>query len=202
MESPIKVFSNWVLSGKDVGMEKNHYGSVKNMIEYSTKKIGKFSFLDAGCGNGWVIRNISSNPNCEKAIGVDGSSNMIQKAKSLDNKNDYICSDLLHWSPKNKADIVHSMEVLYYFENPETVIKHIHNNWLKKGGRLIMGIDHYKENKPSHKWKQETSITIMQLLPKQTWLDFFKKVGFNKIKSWYFGKDGIWNGTLIITGTK
>ena len=44
MESPIKVFSNWVLSGKDEGMEKNHSASVENMIEYSTKGIDNFSF--------------------------------------------------------------------------------------------------------------------------------------------------------------
>ena len=202
MKSPIQVFSNWVLNGKDEGMEKNHSASVDNMIQYSTKGLDKYKFIDAGCGNGWVVRKVSSDPKCISAIGVDGSSNMIHKAKSLDNKNDYFCFDLLGWRPKKKVDIVHSMEVLYYFKNPENVIKHIHNNWLKNGGRLIIGIDHYKENKPSHRWKQETSITIMQLLSKKMWLNFFKKVGFYKIESWYYGKDGDWNGTLIITGIK
>jgi len=43
-------------------MEKNHSASVENMIEYSTKGIGNYSFIDAGCGNGWVIRGISSDP--------------------------------------------------------------------------------------------------------------------------------------------
>jgi hypothetical protein len=33
MESPIKVFSNWALNGKDEGMEKNHSASVENMIQ-------------------------------------------------------------------------------------------------------------------------------------------------------------------------
>tara|TARA_B100000886_G_scaffold4878_1_gene3054 strand:- start:155 stop:289 length:135 start_codon:yes stop_codon:yes gene_type:complete len=37
MESPIKVFSNWALNGKDEGMEKNHSASVENMIKCSTK---------------------------------------------------------------------------------------------------------------------------------------------------------------------
>ena len=38
MNTPIDVFSNWVLNGKDEGMEKNHSASVENMIKYSTKE--------------------------------------------------------------------------------------------------------------------------------------------------------------------
>ena len=59
----------------------------------------------------------------------------------------------LKWIPKEKVDIVHSMEVFYYFEKPEILIGRIYDNWLDNGGRLIMGIDHYIENKPSHSWK-------------------------------------------------
>ena len=77
MESPIKVFSNWVLNGKDEGMEKNHSASVENMIEFSTKGIDKYKFIDAGCGNGWVVRKVSSDPKCISAIGVDGSIHML-----------------------------------------------------------------------------------------------------------------------------
>ena len=81
MESPIKVFSDWVINGKDEGMQKGHSPAVKNMLEYSTKELADYSFIDAGCGNGWVVRNIGSDPKCKKAIGVDGSLNMIEKAK-------------------------------------------------------------------------------------------------------------------------
>ena len=202
MDSPIKVFSNWVLNGKDEGMEKNHSASVENMIQYSTKGIDKYKFIDAGCGNGWVVRKVSSDPKCISAIGVDGSIHMIEKAKMLDDKNEYFCNDLLKWNPKKKVDIVHSMEVFYYFENPEILISRIYDNWLKNEGRLIMGIDHYVENKPSHNWKKDISITTMQLLSKNTWLNFFKSAGFSNVEYWYFGKKGVWNGTLIITGIK
>jgi trans-aconitate methyltransferase len=127
---------------------------------------------------------------------------MIEKAKRLDKKNNYFCSDLLDWTPKEKVDIVHSMEVFYYFKNPEILVNHIYNNWLNEGGRLIMGIDHYKENKPSNNWKEETSISIMQLFSENTWLDFFKTAGFVNIESWCYGKKDEWNGTLIVTGVK
>lgn len=202
MESPIKVFSNWVISGKDEGMEKGHSPAVKNMLEYSTKKLTDYSFIDAGCGNGWVVRNIGSDPKCNKAIGVDGSSNMIEKAQKLDIKNEYHCNELMSWRPNKKVDIVHSMEVFYYFENPDKLIKHIYNDWLIKGGRLIMGIDYYKENVPSHTWQEDCNISTMKMFEKKDWIDFFKTAGFKKLDSWFYGKDGEWNGTLIISGIK
>tara|TARA_X000000368_G_scaffold62462_1_gene44207 strand:+ start:1158 stop:1766 length:609 start_codon:yes stop_codon:yes gene_type:complete len=202
MESPIKVFSNWVISGKDEGMEKGHSPAVKNMLEYSTKKLTDYSFIDAGCGNGWVVRNIGSDPKCNKAIGVDGSSNMIEKAQKLDVKNEYHCSELMSWRPNKKVDIVHSMEVFYYFENPDKLIKHIYNDWLIKGGRLIMGIDYYKENIPSHTWQEDCNISTMKMFEKKDWIGFFKTAGFKKLDSWFYGKDGEWNGTLIISGIK
>ena len=202
MESPIKVFSNWVISGKDEGMEKGHSPAVKNMLEYSTKKLTDYSFIDAGCGNGWVVRNIGSDPKCNKAIGVDGSSNMIEKAQKLDVKNEYHCSELMSWRPNKKVDIVHSMEVFYYFENPDKLIKHIYNDWLIKGGRLIMGIDYYKENIPSHTWQEDCNISTMKMFEKKDWIGFFETAGFKKLDSWFYGKDGEWNGTLIISGIK
>ena len=202
MESPINVFSNWVISGKDEGKKKGHSPAVKNMLEYSTKKLTDYSFIDAGCGNGWVVRNIGSDPKCNKAIGVDGSSNMIEKAQKLDVKNEYHCSELMSWRPNKKVDIVHSMEVFYYFENPDKLIKHIYNDWLIKGGRLIMGIDYYKENIPSHTWQEDCNISTMKMFEKKDWIGFFKTAGFKKLDSWFYGKDGEWNGTLIISGIK
>ena len=47
------------------------------------------------------------------------------------------------------------MEVFYYFEKPELLTKHIYDNWLVEGGKLIMGIDYYHENKPSHTWQKD-----------------------------------------------
>ena len=43
---------------------------------------------------------------------------MIEKAE-IRQKNEYVCSDLLNWKPGEKVDLVMSMEVLYYFENPK-----------------------------------------------------------------------------------
>ena len=202
MDTPINVFSNWVRSGKDEGMEKNHSSSVENMIEFATKELNNYSFIDAGCGNGWVVRRISKDPSCEFAVGVDGSSHMIEKAKRLDTKSNYYSTDLKDWKPDQKVNLVHSMEVFYYFENPDLLIQHIYNTWIKSGGRLIMGVDFYNENIPSHSWQEDCSISIMKLFSEKDWVKMFQNAGFINIKSWRHDEKDDWSGTLIVTGTK
>jgi len=127
---------------------------------------------------------------------------MIDKAKKEDPQNNYICENLLTWSPKEKVNLVHSMEVFYYLENPEALIQHIYSNWLKENARLIIGLDFYLENPISHSWPEECGISIMQLLSKSTWKNFFIQAGFKGVESWSVGAKENWSGTLVLTGTK
>ena len=92
------------------------------------------------------------------------------------------------------------MEVFYYFENPGLLIKHINNNWIKSGGRLIMGVDYYQENKSSHSWQNECGISIMKLHSEKEWKRFFENAGLKDVTSWRYGQDKEWGGTLIVTG--
>jgi len=200
--TPIEVFSDWADNGKDVGMENGHKESVNHMLDYATKDLNQYSFIDAGCGNGWVVRNISKSHKCSSAIGIDGSLKMINKAKSLDKSNDYVCNDLNIWKPKNKVDLVHSMEVFYYFENPKNLINHIYSNWLKDNSILIIGLDYYFENTVSHSWPDDCGVSIMKLFTENEWKSFFNEVGFKNVNSWKFGVKEKWTGTLIITGVK
>ena len=183
-------------------MEKNHAGSVEDMLGFASKNLKSFSFIDAGCGNGWVVRKVSKNKECINSIGVDGSSKMIDKAVSHDKKNNYYCYNLLKWMPEKPVDLVHSMEVFIYFKNPKKIIKHIYRNWIKTGGRLIMGIDFYYENKISHGWPDETNVNTMTLLKEKNWINIFNEVGFLDIKKWRSGEKNDWAGTLIVTGVK
>jgi len=189
---PIEVFSDWVTSGKDDGMEKNHLESVTKMLDFSLKNFKNFSFIDAGCGTGWVVRMVSKMNLCVNACGIDGSRKMIEKAKRLDINNQYFCSNLLTWKPKFKKDLVHSMEVLYYFENPSIVLKNFFDNWLTERGRLIIGIDFYKENLSCHDWPDKTNVSIMKLLTINDWIRMFEDCGFKNIKSWRVGQKKDW----------
>ena len=201
-KSPIEIFSQWVEQGKDDGMEKNHISSVKKMLDFSLKGLDDFTFIDAGCGTGWVVRMVSEMESCFSANGVDGSLKMIQKARNLDSLNKYDCENLLSWKPNSKKDVVHSMEVLYYFNNPIEVLQNIYNNWLNHNGRLIMGMDFYFENTISHNWPEKTNVSIMTLLKTKEWKKILIDAGFKNVKSWTVGKTDNWNGTLILSGTK
>ena len=200
MDYPINGFSDWAQNGKDEGMERHHNRSVMNMIDFACSGLPEYSFIDAGCGNGWVVRYIANDSKCNSAIGVDGSFNMINKAKKLDDKNKYYCEDLLKWIPQSKVDIVLSMEVFYYFENPGLLVKHINNNWIKSGGRLIMGVDYYQENEASHSWQEDCWISIMNLHSENEWKGFFENAGLKNVNTWRNGQDKEWGGTLVVTG--
>ncbi len=200
MRSPIEVFSNWVETGKDDGMEKNHFKPVMKMIDLLDSK-KEFTCIDAGCGNGWLVNYLSNMNNCKKAIGVDGSVKMIAKAKK-NSDNEFYCSNLLKWKPENKVDVVFSMEVLYYFKNPINVLRNIFNNWLNKNGIFIMGIDFYYENPDCHDWQEKTGVSIMNLMKINEWEKLFKDVGFSDVKKYQFCSSGSWEGTLVIEGSK
>ena len=189
MKSPIETFHQWSLNGRDEGMEKGHATSVDEMLNFIVKSNKKpFSFIDAGCGNGWAVRKILSNSLCKSATGIDGAAGMIDKALRIDPKGNYICADLINWKPDNPVDIVLSMEVFYYFSHPRDLVKHIFDHWLKPNGFLIAGLDYYKENKPSLSWQKDCGISTMTLLHSKEWISIFKRSGFKNIKSWQYGK--------------
>ena len=201
-KAPVEVFSDWVHQGKDDGMERNHLPAVEAMLSHATQDVNSFSFIDAGCGNGWVVRKVSQLGACTSALGIDGSPEMIQKAQSLDGENSYVCDDLMSWVPDEKVALVHSMEVFYYFKEPEKLINHVFNHWLAPGSRLIIGLDFYTENEESHSWPEECGISIMQLYTEETWKAFFRNAGFQDVQSWRIGEKEDWAGTLIVTGAK
>ena len=205
MRQPTDVFGEWAEIGKDRGMEDSHAIAVNEMINFALKErleIGeKFSFLDLGCGNGWVARLTANNALCSQAIGIDGAQQMISNAQSRGGKTKYILADINTFNSPEKYDVIHSMEVLYYLENPLDVVKRISDSWLNKNGRLIVGLDHYYENKDSHSWQEEID-TPMLMLKAAEWVQMFKKAGLNEVETWYSNKHADWNGTLVITGIK
>lgn len=201
-KDPIKVFGDWALSGRDEQMADGHADSVNTMIELATDDLENFTFLDVGCGNGWVVRKLVNQPECHYAPGVDGSEQMIAKAKSMDERGNYFCEDIRQWIPPNTFDVVHSMEVFYYVEQPDALIQNIFDFWLNPKGKLIMGIDFYHENTSCHSWQEDCGVTIMQLFPKNTWINFFKKAGFKNISSYHLGAKDDWKGTLVLMGEK
>ena len=144
MKKATDIFGEWAEEGKDVGMEKTHAMPVKEMIDFALKErvdIGKnFSFLDIGCGNGWVVRDVAKSKLCDQSVGIDGAEQMIANAESRGGKAKYILADINSFDSDDKYDVIHSMEVLYYLDDPLETVKKISHSWLSNNGRLIVGV--------------------------------------------------------------
>ena len=205
MRKATDVFGEWARIGKDEGMEEGHASSVDEMLKFSLKERNlinqRFNFLDLGCGNGWVVRKVINNNLCEIAIGIDGAEQMISKAKSRGKAEHYIHVDITTYQPSVKFDLVHSMEVMYYLNDPFSIIERTEDSWLNSGGRLIIGIDLYYENIDSHSWEEKVN-TPMLMLKESEWVDMFKEAGFTEVESWRANKKNDSSGTLVLTGKK
>ena len=198
-KSATDVFSQWALIGKDEGMERGHAPSVKAMLELALPKVSpNFTAIDLGCGNGWVVRLLSQ-LGASHVEGVDGALEMINKAKGVDSKHKYSHGFLPQWKPEMKFELVHSMEFLYYLQDPAEMISIIHDEWLNDGGILIAGVDHYLENEESLTWPEHVGVhmTTMQI---SQWEDAMKSAGFVDIEIHQVASKEGFHGTLVILG--
>jgi len=137
---------------------------------------------------------------CKTAEGIDGAKAMIDKARLKDSKNNYYIGDIEKWSPSKNYDIIFSMETFYYFKEPSEVLNNLYN-YLNPNGIIIIGIDHYKENKPSLDWDQEYNIDT-NTFSIEEWIKYLKNLGLCNIVNYQFGKKDDWLGTLILLGNK
>ena len=196
------VFSEWADKGRDEGMERGHTPSVDKMLERLLDGWERpFTAIDIGCGNGWVVRRLHAHPLCERASGVDGAVSMIDKAKAADPDGDYIHAMLPEWLPEDPVDLLHTMEVLYYLERPMEFLKILHDRWLKPGGRLVIGVDHYVENPSSHDWGPSLNIH-MALLTIEEWKKGLDEAGFIDVGAEQVGAKEDWSGTLVLTAQR
>tara|TARA_B100000700_G_C14682865_1_gene686200 strand:- start:11 stop:625 length:615 start_codon:yes stop_codon:yes gene_type:complete len=204
MNININTFNKWAELGKDKSMAENHKSSVNKMFEIINKKIlslGKpFNFLDLGCGNGWVVRKILKNTNCIDATGIDGAKNMIDIARTY-KIGDFIEHNIEDYSFKKKFDIIFSMETFYYFNDADYLLQTLYKNNLNDQGLFIIGIDHYKENKPSLNWGDDYNLKIKTFSINE-WKKKFKKANLKNINYLQHDKNKDWEGTLIIYGEK
>tara|TARA_Y100001970_G_C14059598_1_gene763478 strand:- start:470 stop:1078 length:609 start_codon:yes stop_codon:yes gene_type:complete len=202
MNINIKTFDKWAKKGKDVSMAEGHAPAVNQMTDMIFNTMSKkFNMLDIGCGNGWVVRAFKNHSLCYHAAGIDGAKQMIDNAIKIDPKGEYILSEIESWNNIDTYDVIFSMETFYYFDNPELLIKKIYQSFLKNNGMLIIGIDHYLENKSTLDWDSKFNIKT-NTLSKESWIDFFHKAGFKDCRMVQVCKKENWEGTLVISGRK
>lgn len=206
MDGVRKTFDKWAQNGRAELMETEHGKNVSKFLQ--TISFDKpFTFLDVGCGNGWVVRKIVNESNCKKSIGIDKSKKMIIQAekKISNNKEKFFHTDIESWNYKGKFDFIFSMESLYYADSIEIALEKIYK-LLKPGGQFFCGTDFYTDNKATARWAKIMKIQ-MHLHSKKEWKTFFQNTGF-QVKTKHI-KDlknkKKWKrefGTLFIIGTK
>ena len=130
-----------------------------------------------------------------------GTPQMIANARGRGGSEEYILGNIDEYEPAQGFDLIHSMEVLYYLEDPASILKKIASSWLNEAGRLIVGIDLYYENSDSHSWEEKVG-TRMLMFKETEWINFFKQAGFNDVRSWRANQSKDWAGTLVLTGKK
>ena len=206
MDGVRKTFDEWAQNGRAELMELEHGKNVSKFLDSITFD-KPFSFLDVGCGNGWVVRKMARESYCKKAIGIDKSKKMIiQAKKKIDsNKEEFVHTDIESWKYRGNFDFIFSMEAIYYSDSIEDALKKIFK-LLKPGGQFFCGTDFYTDNKATSRWKDIMKIQ-MHLHSKKEWKEFFKNAGFQvktkHVKDLKSRKK--WKreyGTLFIIGTK
>ena len=202
LRSATDLFSEWADVGRDEGMERGHSASVEVMLKELLEGWNRpFRAMDIGCGNGWVVRRLSAHALCSHASGVDGAPSMIAKARTIDPDGDYIEAMLPEWIPGAPYDLVHTMECLYYLEDPLGFLQTLHDEWMRPGGRLVIGVDHYTENPASHDWGPSLNVH-MALLSMDDWTSGLKEAGFTDITAMQVGAKEDWAGTLVLTANR
>ena len=206
MDGVRKTFDEWAQNGRAELMEVEHGKNVLKFLK-TISFDNPFTFLDVGCGNGWVVREISKEKNCKKAIGIDKSKKMIiQSKKKIDSKKEeFFHTDIESMKYKGKFNFIFSMESLYYADSIEKALEKIYK-LLKPGGKFFCGTDFYTNNKATSRWAGIMKIQ-MHLHSKKEWKTLFQNAGFGvktkHVKDLKNKKK--WKreyGTLFITGTK
>jgi len=197
-----EVFSEWATSGADEGMQRNHGPAVALMLRTALAMLDPgrtVRALDIGCGNGWVVRRLQADPRVSSAMGVDGSASMIAKARSLDPLGDYVVADLRDWTPPTRMTLVHSMEVIYYLDDPVDLLRRIRTDWLEADGVAVLGLDHYLENAESLQWPHRLKVR-MTTWPMERWRSAMAEAGFVDTQAFCRGASGDGAGTLVLLG--
>ena len=198
-KTAVDVFSQWALIGKDEGMERGHAASVQAMLGLAIPKLNDdFSAIDLGCGNGWVTRMLSE-LGAGHSEGVDGSNEMINKATSKDSNHKYSQGLLPDWSPGRRFDLVHTMEFLYYLDDPAGMISIIHDEWLEENGILVAGVDHYLEHEESLTWPEHVGVH-MTTLSMDDWKTAMVNAGFKDVEIHQVAGKENFPGTLVMMG--
>jgi len=174
------VFDSWAIQGLDEEMELGNETCKTFLSKHLPSYLPNdtFRFLEIGCGNGWVLRQLASKYPNATFVGIDISARMTWKASNWWDKPknvEFHCSEFLNYNIdlQHQFDIVFSYASLYYIVPMERIKEKIHQ-WLRQGGHFIAGTDFWLENKSCHGWPIMMDLE-MDLRSQADWKSIFTK---------------------------
>jgi trans-aconitate 2-methyltransferase len=98
---------------------------------------GEETVLDAGCGSGRVTERLADRLPRGRVIAVDGSRDMIEKARErLGERATYLVTDLLELDLEEPVDLIFSTATFHWIVDHDLLFRRLHAA-LVDGGRLV-----------------------------------------------------------------
>ena len=95
----------------------------KGLLEFVPQN-AKQTILDLGCGTGTLTAQLAEL--CNKIVGIDGSKNMIDKAKEEFSNIEFKVCDALALPFEKEFDVVFSNAVFHWISDHDALLKNIH----------------------------------------------------------------------------
>jgi ubiquinone/menaquinone biosynthesis C-methylase UbiE len=157
-----KEFNNWVLDGRNQGMQNRHFFMWKSIFKEGNFKKDSF-VLDLCCGDGWSVLETAKKIKNGFVVGVDISTSMLGNAAakkgSLQNTL-FLNNDTLNINfAENQFTHIFSIEALYYIKNISSLFKKV-SRWLKPNGLFLLAINYYAENTYTRRWASQINIPL------------------------------------------
>ena len=98
------------------------------------------SLLDLGCGYGHFLSYVKNNSNISSLTGVEPFPEFLEHVESMGLEGHISTLESFTNSPSQRFDVVTMINVLEHINNPESVLKNIAKNILKKEGCLVLQV--------------------------------------------------------------
>ncbi|MFZ0333943.1 MAG: class I SAM-dependent methyltransferase [Candidatus Acidiferrales bacterium] len=177
-----KEFNTWADAGKGESMEHEHRPIVEPMLAMMQFAPGE-TILDVGSGGGWLVRELASRVPQGRAVGMDLSDEMVERARraSFSVRNAEFIVGSVDAIPResNSFDKVISVESSYYWPDPAAGIREIFRV-LCPGGSAWILINYFRDNPYCHQWAKLIPIP-MHLFSADEWAQLFRGAGFSEV---------------------
>jgi SAM-dependent methyltransferase len=207
LENPtVALYNGWAVDGRDVVMEVSNEGPVSEFLESAVEEApASLKAVDLGCGNGWAARKIMDLAPEAEVVAVDAAAGMVERAQTIDEEGvaDYVVADVGDWAPSTgdkSLDLVVAVELLHLVDDPGAVLKRA-AGWLKPGGKLVVSLECYKENRLSRSWSTDLGIP-MTVMAQKKWVEMVEEAGLKAVSATRSQPKGPWPGMLVLQGTK